>query len=360
MKTGAHDDSMGSLFTCLAVSMTSLLIVTDAWLPQVNGVVRSIESTIRELRVMGVRVEVLSPREFPTIPCPSYPEIRLSLTYRGAIQRRIVDFGCEHLHIATEGPLGLLAGSAARRMKLPYTTSYHTRFPEYVEARVPIWVGWLHAWFRRFHNFGAGCMVATDTLKQDLSERGYRNLMVWSRGVDAELFRPVETSVFPADMPRPIFLNVGRVAVEKNIKAFLDLDLPGSKVVVGDGPQLESLRREYPQVRFTGHKTGPELAGLYAGADVFVFPSRTDTFGLVLLEALASGVPVAGYPVMGPRDVIADSGTGILSEDLRQATLDALDIPRDKCRDWALQHSWASCTRQFLQNALKAQSRAEN
>lgn len=337
--------------------MTSLLIVTDAWLPQVNGVVRSIESTMTELRKMGIRVEVLSPQDFRTIPCPTYPEIRLSLTYRGAVQRRIVELGCEHLHIATEGPLGLLAGSAARRMKLPYTTSYHTRFPEYVEARWPIWVGWLHAWFRRFHNFSSGCMVATETLRQDLSARGYRNLMIWSRGVDADIFRPMETSGFPGDLPRPIFLNVGRVAVEKNISAFLDLDLPGSKVVVGDGPHLEALRTAYPEVLFTGHKTGEDLAAFYAGADVFVFPSLTDTFGLVLLEALACGLPVAAFPVMGPRDVIADSGTGVLSEDLRQAALDARDIPRETCRAWAVKHSWTACTRQFLENAVTAQSK---
>lgn len=337
--------------------MTSLLVVTDAWLPQVNGVVRSIEATAKELRAMGLRVEILSPQDFLTIPCPTYPDIRLSVTYRGAVRKRIVEFGCEHLHIATEGPLGLLAGAVARRLGMPYTTSYHTRFPEYVEARWPIWVGWLYAWFRSFHNLGSGCMVATETLRRDLSARGFRNLMIWPRGVDSEIFRPTEGAVFPVEMPRPIFINVGRVAVEKNIEAFLDLELPGSKVVVGDGPMLERLKRDYPDVLFTGHKAGDDLARLYSDADVFVFPSRTDTFGLVLLEALACGVPVAAYPVMGPHDVIADSGTGILSEDLRQAALGALDVPRSRCRAWAMEHSWASCTRQFLENAVEARSK---
>ncbi|MEQ8396041.1 glycosyltransferase family 1 protein [Thalassobaculum sp.] len=336
--------------------MTSVLIVTDAWLPQINGVVRSLEYTARALQGMGVRVEVLSPQGFMTIPCPTYPEIRLSLTHRGAVRRRMAEFGCEHLHIATEGPLGLLAGAAARQIGMPYTTSYHTRFPEYVEARWPLSVGWLYAWFRRFHNFGAGCMVATETLRQDLQRRGFRNLMNWTRGVHADVFRPIEGSVFPPDLPRPIFINVGRVSVEKNIKAFLELDLPGSKVVVGDGPQLASLRRDYPEVYFTGGKYDEDLAQHYASADVFVFPSLTDTFGLVLLEALACGVPVAAYPVMGPRDVIGDSGTGVLSDDLRQAALDALDIPADRCRAWALRYSWEASARQFLENARIAQA----
>lgn len=339
--------------------MTSILIVTDAWLPQVNGVVRSLEWTARELEKMGVRVEFLSPQEFVTIPCPTYPDIRLSLTHRRAVQRRMAAYDCEHLHIATEGPLGLLAASAARRMGMPYTTGYHTRFPEYVEARWPLPVSWFYAWFRRFHNFGSGCMVATETLRADLASRGFRNLMMWSRGVDADLFRPTEASVLPPDLPRPIFINVGRVSVEKNIKAFLDLDLPGSKVVVGDGPQLTSLRNDYPEVHFTGAKSGEDLARHFASADAFVFPSLTDTFGLVILEALACGIPIAAYPVMGPRDVIGSSGTGILSEDLRQAALDALKIPADRCRAWALKYSWASCTQQFLDNAVAAQTSHE-
>ncbi|NQW01749.1 MAG: glycosyltransferase family 1 protein [Rhodospirillales bacterium] len=335
--------------------MTSLLIVTDAWQPQVNGVVRSLEYTARELEKQGVRIEVLSPREFLTIPCPGYPEIRLSLTTRSTVQKWIAQYDCEHLHIATEGPLGLLAGAVARRTGMPFTTGYHTRFPEYVEARMPLPVSWFYAWFRRFHNFGSGCMVATETLKDDLYRRGFRNLMIWSRGVDTDQFQPFEGSVLPAGLPSPIFINVGRVSVEKNIKAFLDLDLPGSKVVVGGGPQLAHLQRSYPQVHFTGPLFDDELARIVSSADAFVFPSRTDTFGLVLLEALACGVPVAAYPVMGPNEVIGKSGAGVLSDDLRQAALDALHIPKDRCRSRALQFSWSACTQQFLDNMMTAQ-----
>ena len=336
--------------------MTSILIVTDTWLPEVNGVVRSLEHTARTLREMGIRVEVLSPENFRTMPCPTYPDVRLSLTLRGTVKRRMAEYGCEHLHIATEGPLGLLAGSVARRTGMPFTTSYHTRFPEYVQARWRVPVGWLYAWFRRFHNFGSGCMVATETLKQDLHGRGFRNLMHWSRGVQADLFHPSNESAIPAELPRPIFINVGRVAVEKNLNAFLDLDLPGTKVVVGNGPQLADLRRDYPDVHFTGGKYGKDLARLYAGADVFVFPSLTDTFGLVLLEALACGVPVAAYPVMGPQDVIGDSGTGVLSQDLRRAALEALKISGDRCRAWALRYNWEASARQFLENVVSAQN----
>ncbi len=336
--------------------MTSMLIVTDAWRPQINGVVRSLESTVNELEKMGVRVEILSPDAFMTVPCPTYPEIRLSLTRRGTVMKHILDHGCEHLHIATEGPLGLLAGAAARRIGMPFTTGYHSRFPEYAVARCPLPISWFYAWFRRFHNSGNGCMVATETLKRDLAARGFRNLKIWSRGVDADLFRPVEGSVLPPDLPRPVFMNVGRIAIEKNLKAFLDLDLPGSKVVVGDGPQLASLRREYPGVLFTGAKTGDDLVRHFCSADAFVFPSLTDTFGLVVLEALACGVPVAAFPVMGPRDVLGDGNAGVLSGDLRQAALDALDIPRERCRAWAERYSWEACARQFLDNAIEAEA----
>ncbi|MES0882611.1 glycosyltransferase family 4 protein [Roseibium sp. SCP14] len=334
--------------------MSSILIVTDAWHPQINGVVRSLERTAEELEAMGIRIEFLTPQIFKTLPCPTYPEIRLSLTHRGIVRRKIEEFGCEHLHIATEGPLGLLAASAARKAGQPFTTSYHTRFPEYVSARLPIPLSWSYSWLRRFHNSGNGCMVATRSLEQDLRERGFNNLMRWSRGVDEELFKPYEGSVLPEDLPRPIFMYVGRVAVEKNIKAFLDLQLPGTKVVVGGGPQLETLRREYADTHFTGAKVGEDLAPHYSDADVFVFPSLTDTFGNVLLEALACGVPVAAYPVMGPVDVIGDTGAGVLSEDLREAAEAALDIPRDHCRKIAMNYTWAASAQQFLDNCIAA------
>ncbi|ASP32832.1 glycosyltransferase family 1 protein [Labrenzia sp. VG12] len=339
--------------------MTSVLFVTDAWYPQINGVVRTLEYTARELTRRGIRSEFLTPQAFRTVPCPTYPEIRLSLTRRRTLMRHIEDSACEHLHIATEGPLGLLAASAARKMGRTFTTSYHTRFPEYVAARMPLPLGPLYAWLRRFHNSGSACMVATTMLETDLKTRGFGNLMRWSRGVDTEQFQPKISSVLPDNLPKPIFMNVGRVAVEKNLEAFLSLDLPGSKVIVGDGPQLESLKRSYPDVYFAGARTGPDLVNHFAAADVFVFPSRTDTFGMVLLEALACGTPVAAFPVMGPVDVIGNNAVGFLSEDLREACLKALDVPRERCRVAALEQSWAACTDQFLDNIERAQEAFE-
>jgi 1,2-diacylglycerol 3-alpha-glucosyltransferase/glucuronosyltransferase len=334
--------------------MSSLLIVTDAWHPQINGVVRSLERTAEELEVLGIRVEYLTPQAFKTLPCPTYPEIRLSVTLRGAVRRMIEEFDCEHLHIATEGPLGLFAASVARRTGRVFTTSYHTRFPEYLSARLPVPQSWTYRWLRWFHNSGSGCMVATSTLERDLRDRGFRNLMRWSRGVDEALFKPYDGTILPADLPRPVFMYVGRVALEKNIEAFLDLDLKGSKVVVGGGPQLDALRRNYPEVHFTGVKVGEDLARHYSDANVFVFPSLTDTFGNVMLEAMACGVPVAAYPVMGPLDVIGDTGAGVLSEDLKEAAEAALDIPREHCRKVALNYTWAACAKQFLENCIEA------
>lgn len=334
--------------------MTSVLIVTDAWHPQINGVVRSIERTAEELRRTGVRVEILSPEPFATLPCPTYPEIRLSLVGNRRIRREIEARACDHLHIATEGPLGLRAARIARRAGRVFTTSYHTRFPEYLSARLPVPLSWSYAWLRRFHNAGQGCMVAAPSLEQDLRARGFRNLMRWSRGVDHELFRRYEGSVLPAEIARPIFMNVGRVAVEKNIEAFLRLDLPGTKVVVGGGPQLEKLRADYPDVLFTGAKVGEDLARHYASADVFVFPSLTDTFGNVLLEALACGLPVAAYPVMGPLDIVGGTEAGVLNEDLRTACLQALSLRREKARELAMKYTWAESARQFLANCEAA------
>lgn len=338
--------------------MSSILIVTDAWRPQINGVVKSLERTAEELQALGVRVEFLTPQAFKTLPCPTYSEIRLSLTHRGVVRRMIEAFDCEHLHIATEGPLGLMATSVAKKTGRSFTTSYHTRFPEYVSARLPIPPSWSYYWLRRFHNSGNGCMVATNSLENDLRARGFRNLVRWSRGVDDQLFAPSECTVLPTDLSRPIFMYVGRVAIEKNIRAFLDLNLKGSKVVVGDGPQLDSLRGQYPEVYFAGLKTGQDLARHYSSADVFVFPSLTDTFGNVMLEALACGTPVAAYPVMGPLDVVGDTGAGVLSNDLQEAAESALDIPRNHCRKIAMSYSWTASARQFLANCIEAQSQS--
>ena len=329
-----------------------ILIVTDAWKPQVNGVVRTLTTVAEELRAMGHVVEVIGPDRFRTFPCPTYPDIALSFLPRRRLIRMIKAFDPEALHIATEGPLGLAARRWAKRTGFKFTTAFHTRFAEYVRARTGLPVRPIYAWMRRFHGASHGTMVATQSLREELVARGFRNIRPWSRGVDLDLFKPEPREVW--DLPRPIFLYVGRVAVEKNIGAFLDLDLPGSKVVVGGGPQLASLQRAYPAVTFTGPRYGEALARAYAGADVFVFPSLTDTFGLVILEALACGTPVAAFPVTGPKDVLADARgkIGAVNADLRVAALEALTADRAACRAHAERYSWRACAEMFLSHLV--------
>jgi glycosyltransferase involved in cell wall biosynthesis len=325
-----------------------LLIVSDAWFPQVNGVVRTLHSLSTELDALGHRVEWVVPSGFRTVPCPSYAEIRLAVCSPRAVAERI-DRACpDAIHIATEGPLGLLARRYCRQRGYPFTTSLHTRFPEYVRARWRVPTGWTYAYLRRFHAAAAAVMVSTESLERELVLRRFRNLQRWSRGVDTTLFRPGISSVYEA--PRPISLFVGRVAVEKGIEDFLSLNLPGTKVVVGDGPQRQVLQRRYPDVHFVGVKHGEDLARYYAGADVFVFPSRTDTFGLVMLEALASGVPVAAYPVPGPLDVLNGADVGVLHSDLAHAVQEALKIDRAACRAYAETFSWRNSAQQFVAN----------
>ncbi len=327
------------------------LLVTDAWHPQVNGVVRTLEEVIWRVRDLGHEVQVVSPDQFFTVPMPSYPEIRLSLVRTATIRKIIETSKADRVHIATEGPLGLAARSACLKLGVPYSTSYHTRFPEYVRARLPVPLAWSYAWMRRFHNSGVACLVATQSIADDLRARGFKHIVPWTRGVDHDLFRPRPDDTLAADMgwERPIFMNVGRVSVEKNMEAFLELDLPGTKIVVGDGPQRTQLERKYPKVVFTGSKIGEELARHYAAADVFVFPSLTDTFGNVLLEALACGVPVAAFPVPGPLDVIGTSGAGVLDTDLQKASLEALKIPRKNALAHAANYNWDDCVRIFLE-----------
>ena len=325
-----------------------ILIVTDAWRPQVNGVVRTLTTVADELRALGHVVEVIGPDRFRTIPCPTYPDIALSLLPRRRLIRMIATFRPDALHIATEGPLGLAARGWAKRRGLAFTTAFHTRFAEYVQARTRLPVRPIYAWMRRFHSASSGTMVATVSLREELAARGFHNIRAWSRGVDLTLFKPEPQEDW--GLPRPVFLYVGRVAVEKNIGAFLDLDLPGSKVVVGGGPALAGLRRDYKSVHFTGPRFGEALARAYAGADVFVFPSLTDTFGLVLLEALACGTPVAAFPVTGPKDVLANAAgmIGAVDADLRKAALAALGADRTACRVHAESYSWRACAETFL------------
>lgn len=336
--------------------MKKITVVTDAWLPQINGVVRSIQNTNRELERMGIEVVMVTPQTFRNVPCPTYPEIRLSVATYWQVARAIQAAAPDAVHIATEGPLGILARRWCLKNNVSFSTSYHTRFPEYVAARFPVPIHWMQAFVRWFHNAGNGCMVATASLERELARLGLRNLLRWSRGIDQSLFSPRPLEDLPFGLPRPIFLTVGRVSVEKNLPAFLDLDLPGSKVVVGDGPARADLQRRYPDVLFTGLKTGRDLANAYAQADVFVFPSRTDTFGNTILEALASGVPVAAFPVTGPIDIIeAGSHAGALHEDLQQACLAALQCSREDARALARKFTWEAASRQFLDNVRIAQ-----
>jgi len=334
-----------------------ILLATDAWEPQVNGVVRTLTRVVAELREMGDTVEVISPDQFQTFPLPTYPEIKLAVGAYEKVQERFKSFEPEAIHIATEGPIGLSARRICLEWKLPFTTSYHTRFPEYVSARLPVPLAAGYAYMKWFHRPSGRLMVATPTLRDELSRHGFRNLSQWSRGVDTELFHPRWRGAGDdpfAGLKRPIFLNVGRVAVEKNVEAFVELDLPGTKVVVGDGPQREELAAQHPEVIFAGARFGEELARYFSGADVFVFPSLTDTFGLVLLEAMASGTPVAAFSAPGPVDIIPGSGAGVVAPDqstgLKEAALAALKLDRDAVRAFAEQFSWAACAEEFRRN----------
>ncbi|MFA7414683.1 MAG: glycosyltransferase family 1 protein [Rhizobium sp.] len=341
--------------------MPRITIVTDAWRPQVNGVVRSIENTNRELARMGVEVGMITPESYPSIPMPTYREIRLSLAHYGQVARAIEKQAPDFLHIATEGPLGLMARHWCIKHSMAFSTAFHTRFPEYIAARIPVRASWLYAYVRWFHSRSGACMVATESLKRELEAGGLHNLRLWSRGVDTALFRPREREERPFGLPRPIFMTVGRVAIEKNLPAFLDLDLPGSKVVVGDGPARAELEERYPGVLFTGVRFGEELAASYAQADVFVFPSRTDTFGNTILEALASGIPVAAFPVTGPIDIIPGDGkAGIIDEDLGVACRKATACSSAEARALAETYSWEAATRQFFENVVAAKNQGKS
>ncbi|MEM8795660.1 MAG: glycosyltransferase family 1 protein [Pseudomonadota bacterium] len=332
-----------------------LVIVTDAWHPQVNGVVRTLERTRLELISMGHEVEIVSPEPFFTVPLPTYPEIRLSLATMRAVGVEIEKHTPDHIHIATEGPLGHAARRYCLASEKLFTTSYHTRFPEYVTARIPIPISWTYAYLRRFHNSGVGCMVATPTLRRNLEGHGFDRLRMWSRGVDASLYAPEKK--IDLGFKGPIQLYVGRVAIEKNLEAFLSCKTPGTKLIVGDGPARAELEAKYPDAVFAGKKMGEELAGYYASADVFVFPSLTDTFGIVMLEALASGLPVAAFPVMGPIDVIGEnSDVGILRDNLDDAISEALKLDRAACRRFAESYSWRATAELFLDNIVRSRN----
>jgi len=331
-----------------------ILLVTDAWTPQMNGVVRTLAMTIAALREKGHVVEVIAPSDgYWTMPLPTYPDIRLAPFAKADVERRIVKFGPEAVHIATEGPLGQAARALCLKWGMPFTTSYHTKFPEYIKARFPfIPLAWPYKFVREFHNSGGRTMVTTPSMVEFLDERDFTNLAPWARGVDTLQFHP-DKRFAPDDvyknLARPIFVNVGRVAVEKNIEAFLKLDLPGSKVIVGDGPQLAQLKKKYPDAYFFGAKFEKDLTRHFADADVFVFPSKTDTFGLVIIEAMATGTPVAAFPVTGPIDIIPKSKAGIVDEDLKKACLACLDLKREDAAKHAQNYSWENVSQTFFE-----------
>lgn len=328
-----------------------VLVATDAWHPQVNGVVRTLGSLARAASKLGATIEFLSPEGFPSFQLPTYPGLRLAVPSRRGIAERVEAANPDAIHIATEGPIGFAMRSYCRRNGRPFTTSYTTRFPEYISARLPVPEQWIYAVLRWFHGAATVTMVATPSLMSELSQRGFAHLGMWTRGVDVDLFRP--DRAVELGMPRPIFMTVGRVAVEKNLEAFLSLDLPGSKVVIGTGPAEAKLKQEFSDARFLGPLENGTLAAHLAAADVFVFPSRTDTFGIVQLEALASGVPIAAFPVTGPKDVVGDHPIGVLDEDLGLACIEALQLSRDACRKFALDCSWENSARQFLGHVRK-------
>jgi glycosyltransferase involved in cell wall biosynthesis len=335
-----------------------LILVTDAWEPQVNGVVRSLQHLKSELESdLGYEVEVIHPQLFWSIPSGVDPEVRLAPYSQRAISKRLSRFDYSAIHIATEGPLGWAARSFCRKNKIPFTTAYHTRFPEYLEARMGIPSRWIRRYLKHFHAASVGVLVSTQSLKEELEGEGYRNVKLWSRGVDLKKFSPqnYRWEDFCRDhqlpivrRPSKILLYLGRVAVEKNIEEFLKLKSPGLKVVVGDGPQREELQKRYPDAVFLGKKHPDSLSQYYSLADVFVFPSKTDTFGLVLLEALSCGTPIAAYPVMGPKDVVGSSGPGCLDWDLDSAVRGAIKISREDCRRFAESFSWRACAEIFI------------
>ncbi|MEX0297733.1 MAG: glycosyltransferase family 4 protein [Kordiimonas sp.] len=337
-----------------------ICVVSDAWTPQVNGVVRTLQNLRKELKKRGHKVYMLTPKLFKTIPCPTYPEIPLAVNTLGRVPAILKRWNVDAIHIATEGPIGWAARRWCLKNDFPFTTAYHTAFPEYIAARTPLSANLFYPIFRRFHAASAGVLVATPTVRQQLADKGFKNIVPWTRGVDTSLYSPSRRRKM--SHPGPVQLYVGRVAVEKNIEAFLETNVPGTKLVVGDGPAIEQLRNRYPSIHFLGAKFGEELAKIYASADVFVFPSKTDTFGLVMIEALATGTPVAAYPVQGPIDVVGEDGSGpfsnwstpiaALQEDLNGAIENALICNREACAEFVKFYNWPTVAEQFL-SALK-------
>ena len=335
--------------------MNRIAVITDTWHPQINGVVTTVDRTAGLLREQGHEVEVIAPDRFRSIPCPMYPEIRVALWPFKGMTRLLDEFRPDAVNICTEGPIGFAGRRYCVKRGLRFTTSFHTQLPEYIHMRVRFPLAWSYAYVRWFHNGAVHTMVNTEKVRQNLEEHGLQRFVTWTRGVDTEVFKPAKKNG-TLDVKRPIYMYVGRVALEKNLTDFLDLDLPGTKYVIGGGPSLKHFRARYPEAVFAGYIRPPTLAEYVADADVFVFPSKTDTFGVVMLEAMACGVPVAAYPVQGPIDVVKQGETGVLDDDLGTAIKRALELDPEDCRRYACQFSWDNCAEQFRQNLVPARS----
>lgn len=337
-----------------------LALITDAWEPQVNGVVTTLIELVKQLGERGHEVLVIHPGLFSTRPCPGYPGIELAIKPSRQLQALLEGFKPDAIHLATEGPLGWAARAYCKRHGLRFTTAFHTRFPEILHAALHIPLSWGYALYRHFHRPSSGVMVPSEGMLRILQKRRFRQLLPWTHGVDLALF-PYETDTKTCErlgpLSEPVFLYVGRISYEKNIQAFLDLVLPGTKVVCGVGPLEPQLKARYPHVRWLGVLPRHELAKVYAAADVFVFPSRNETFGLVMLEAMACGTPVAAYPVDGPLEVVGQQVPrpgGALDEDLQQACLRALQLPRKQARERAAQFDWSHAASSFEANLVSA------
>lgn len=328
------------------MSLLKILIITDAWYPQTNGVVRTMDNLGQQLRKRGHEVKYITPKEFFTVPMPTYPEIRLALNAWPKINKMIKDYNPQVIHISTEGPLGFFGRKYCLKHNIKFTTSYHTKFPEYVHARVKIPVSFSYRFMRYFHKYSQSILVTTNTMKNELVSNGFNidKLKVWTRGVKHEVFGNGEKI---KDFKGPVWIYVGRVAIEKNIKAFLNLDIDGTKIVVGDGPQMSEVKKKYPDVIFTGMLNDKDISNYLASSDVFVFPSKTDTFGIVLIEALAAGLPIAAYKVPGPIDITGGTEIDTLDDDLKTSALKALKIDKQKCRKLAKQYTWEECAKIF-------------
>jgi glycosyltransferase involved in cell wall biosynthesis len=335
-------------------SKIKLALVTDAWKPQVNGVCTTLGKTCDTLRELGHEVHVINPNPCKTMPCPTYPEIRLVLQPFSFVKKELENFQPTHIHIATEGPLGFAARRYCVKNRLSFTSSYHTQFPEYIRKRYPLPLSLSYKFFRWFHGASTRLMIGAPAQRRLLEARGFKNIVYWTKGVDTDLFKPGDKSFLSYE--RPIWVYLGRVAIEKNIESFLSLDLPGTKVIIGDGPAKEELSKKYPQIKFEGYRFGEELVRYLGAGDVFVFPSLTDTFGLVMLEAMACGLPIAAYPVTGPIDVVRDGETGCLNEDLKEAALCALKLNPEDCLKQANEYTWKNATLQFIDNLVLAKS----